>query len=96
METSALVATVDQFIKSEQDLQGILLLLSIFNSNETIRKCRKSKILQDMHLKSFYYSKYIAIVDMRILWRLSTPSSADREKGDDTVYGNIMGTKFSK
>ena len=38
-----------------------------------------------MHLKSVDYSKYIAIVDMR-LWRLSTPHSTDRERGDGTVY----------
>ena len=39
-----------------------------------------------MHLKCVYYSKYIAIADMGLLWRLSTSSSADREKGDGAVY----------
>ena len=39
-----------------------------------------------MHLKSVYYSKYIAVVDMALLWQLSTPSSAEREKDDGTVY----------
>ena len=39
-----------------------------------------------MHLKSVYYSKYIAVVDMALLWRLSTPSSAEREKDGGTVY----------
>ena len=39
-----------------------------------------------MHLKSVYYSKCIAIVDTRLLWRLPAPSSADREKCDGTVY----------
>ena len=33
-----------------------------------------------------YYSKCIAIVDMGLLWRLSSPSSADREKSDGIVY----------
>ena len=39
-----------------------------------------------MNLKGIDYSKYIEIVDMGLLWRLPTPSSADREKGDGTVY----------
>ena len=93
METSALVATIDLFIKRDQELAKTIFehritenCLSIFNSNGTIRKCQKSKILQEMHLKSVYYSKYFAIVDMGLLWRLSAPSSADREKGNGTVY----------
>lgn len=47
---------------------------------------KKSKILQKMHLKSVDYSKYITVVDMGLLWRLSTPSPADRGKGDRIVY----------
>ena len=93
METSALVATIDLFIKSDQELAKtkfehriIENCLSILNSNGTITMCQKSKILQEMHLKSVYYSKCIAIVDTRLLWRLPAPSSADREKCDGTVY----------
>ena len=93
METSALVATIDLFIKRDQELAKTIFehritenCLSIFNSNGPIRKCQKSKILQEMHLKSVYYSKCIAVVDMALLWRLSTPSSAEREKDDGTVY----------
>ena len=92
METSALVATIDLFIKTDQELANAIFehriagyCLSIFKSNGTIRKFQKSKILQEMHLKSVDYFKYIAIVDMGLLWRLSTPSSAEREKGDGTV-----------
>ena len=47
---------------------------------------KKSKILQKMHLKSVDYSKYITVVDMGLLWRLSTPSPADRGKGNRIVY----------
>ena len=53
-----------------------------------------------MHLKSVDYSKYITVVDMGLLWRLSTPSPADRGKGDrivntwknyeDKVFGTIL------
>ena len=40
------------------------------NSNGTITtKCKKNKILQEMHLKKADYVKYIAIVDMGLLWR---------------------------
>ena len=67
--------------------------LSILYSNGTIKKCQKSKILQEMHLKSLDYSKYIAIADMGLLSRLSTLSSAIRGKDDGSVstwkdYGN--------
>ena len=93
METSALVATTDLFIKTDQELAKTIFehkitgnRLSMFNSNGKIRKCQKFKILQKIHLKCVDYSKYIAVVDMGLLWRLSTPSSAGREKCDGTVY----------
>ena len=58
---------------------------------------QKSKILQEMHLKSVYYSKYIVTVDIGLLWRLSAPSLADREKGDgQSTHGKTMGKKFLK
>ena len=67
--------------------------LSILYSNVTIKKCQKSKILQEMHLKSLDYSKYIAIAVMELLSRLSTLTSAIRGKDDGSVstwkdYGN--------
>ena len=90
---SALVGTIDLFIKSDQEFGKTIFehritenLLFIFNSNGTITKCQKSKILQKIHLKSVSYSEYIAIVDMGLLWRLPAPFSADREKGEGTVY----------
>ena len=86
-------ATVDLFIKNDQELAKTISehriagnWLSIIKSNCTIRKCQKSKILQEIHVESVDYSKYIAIVDMGLLSGLSTPSSADRENGDWTVY----------
>ena len=41
--------------------------------------------MQEMHLKSVYCTKYTATVDMGLLWQLSAPSSADREKVDGTL-----------
>ena len=73
-ETSASVATIDLFIKFDQELTKTIYkhritgnCPSIFNSNGTIRKCQKSKILQEMHLKSVDYFKYIAFIDMGLL-----------------------------
>ena len=71
-EMGALVATnLSKLIRSQlrQYLEHRITgnCLSIFNSNGTIRKCQKPKILQEMHLKSVDYSKYIAIVDMGLL-----------------------------
>lgn len=39
-----------------------------------------------MHLKSVDYSKCSTIVDMGLLWQLSTPYLANREKDDGTFY----------
>ena len=62
-----------------------------------IRKCRKPKILQEIHLKSVDYSKYIAVVDMGLSWQLSTPSSADTKKRmGQSTDGKIIGKKFLK
>ena len=61
--------------------------LSIFNANGTIRKCQKSKIVQEMLFKYVnHLSNYVAIVDMGLIWRLGTPSTDDRIKGDGTNY----------
>ena len=50
-----------------------------------------------MYLKSVDCFKYIAIVDMRVLWQLPIPSSAGIKRGDGTVYPcKDYGDKFSK
>ena len=38
-----------------------------------------------MRLSCVYCSKYISIVNMGLLWRLSTPSSVNKIRGDGTV-----------
>ena len=57
MESSASVATIDLFIKSDQELAKTIFehkitgnCLSIFNSNGTIRKCQK---IQDIERNAF-------------------------------------------
>ena len=64
---------------SERRITGSCL--SILKSSGTIRKCQKSKILQEMHLKSIDFFKCnIAVAEMGLLLGLSTPFSADRVK----------------
>ena len=65
MENSALVAIIDFFTKTNEELaKGIFEhritenFLSILNSSGAIIKCQKPKILQEMRLKSADYSKY--------------------------------------
>ena len=36
--------------------------------------------------KTCIHSNYISIVDMGLIWRLATPSTADRDKNDGTCY----------
>lgn len=57
MESSASVATIHLFIKSDQELAKTIFehritgnCLSIFNSNGTIRKCQK---IQDIERNAF-------------------------------------------
>ena len=61
--------------------------LSLFNSNGTMRKTQKSKLLRTMSLVPVPAPRiYIAIVDMGLLWRLAIPSIEDREKPDGSIY----------
>ena len=92
MESSAIVAAIDLFIKTNQELAKTIFkhsitgyCLTILNSNVSIRKSQKSKIL---HWKSVNYYNYIAILDVELLWRLSTPSSIN----SNPRYGIIVAT----
>ena len=76
METSAFVARIGLFIKRGQELAKTIFAhritescLCIFNSNGTIRKCQKSKILQEMYLKVF-----ITVVRFGPLWDPTLPN----------------------
>ena len=57
--------------------------LSVFNVNGTIRKAQKSKLQQTLTLTVIPEPEvYTSIIDMGLIWRLTTPSIEDREKGD--------------
>ena len=86
MEVKALVAALDLVTKTDELLRKVFDYritenrLSIFNSNGSIRKCQKSKLIQAMELNPVSIHNYISIVDMGLIWRLVTPSIADRDK----------------
>ena len=93
MEIKALVATLDLVTKTDPELLRKVFdyritenCLSIFNSNGSIRKCQKSKLIQAMELNPVSIRNYISIVDMGLIWRLATPSIADKDKNDGTCY----------
>ena len=60
--------------------------LSLFNTNSTLIKNQKSKLLQSLSYVSLpfeeFYS-YAAVVDMGFMWKLCSPSPEDREKRDE-------------
>lgn len=61
--------------------------LPIFNVNGTMRKGQKSKLAQKFNfIELEFRDRYIALVDMGFIWRLSTPSAEDREKQDESAY----------
>ena len=61
--------------------------LSIFNTNGTMVKVQKSKLVEKLNLIPFpTVDSYIALIDMGFIWRLATPSPKDREKDDETDF----------
>ena len=63
--------------------------LSIFNTNGTMVKIQKSKLLEMLEWSPMPHSKLqtcLSIIDMGFIWRLCTPTAEDREKDDGTVY----------
>ena len=59
--------------------------LSLFNTNGTLVKNQKSKLLQCLNYIPLQYEELYncaALIDMGFIWRLCIPSAEDREKGD--------------
>ena len=94
MERQALACIVNLVEESGGvDLEEILQhrvteeCLSLFNSNGTMRKTQKSKLVGIMNMVPAPVPQmYVAVVDMGLLWRLATPSTEDREKSDGSIY----------
>ena len=68
--------------------------LSLFNTNGTMVKVQKSKLIEQLCFTPLPYDKltnFISLIDMGFIWRLSTPSSEDREKTTRRIlHGVIM------
>ena len=70
--------------------------LSLFNTNGTMVKVQKLKLVEKLNLIPFQtVDSYIGLIDMGFIWRLAMPSREDREKDDETHitwldYGNKL------
>ena len=61
--------------------------LAIFNVNGTMRKTQKSKLQQNLTSTVIPEPDvYTSIIDMGLIWRLTNPTTEDREKGDCTKF----------
>ena len=63
--------------------------LAVFNTNGTMVKTQKSKLLQSFVFAPLDFTdlqNYTAALDMGFFWRLCMPTAEDREKGDETKY----------
>ena len=92
----SLKATISVIELVEKDNKGALdvifdhriteICLAIFNTDGTMRKCQKSKLIEMLNFVEIHPLRYIAVVDMGLLWRLAIPSTDSRDKGDGTEY----------
>ena len=74
------------------------ICLPLFNINGQMRKAVKSTLINsfEMHETALEGVCYISIVDMGFIWRLATPSIADREIAeDDFTWGNYATKIFN-
>ena len=60
--------------------------VSVFNANDTFPKVQKSKLIQKRNLVLVDPKVYVAIVDMGMIWWMSTPAREGQEKADPMVY----------
>ena len=61
--------------------------LAIFNANGSMRKNQKSKLQEKLTMTSIPEPNvYTSIIDMGLIWRLTTPTLEDREKADGTKF----------
>ena len=61
--------------------------LTLFNANGTMRKTQTTKLQQKLQMHYILEPTfYTSIVDMGLLWHISTPAVEDREKSDGSKY----------
>ena len=95
MENDAMSRVISEYCGTDVTLIDILEnrvtdeCLAVFNTNGTMVKTQKSKLLQSFvfaPLDFTYLQNYTAVVDMVFFGRLCMPTAEDREKGDGTKY----------
>ena len=95
MENEAMSKVISDYCDSKVTLTEILQhrvtdeCLSLFNTNGTMVKTQKSKLLQSFSFSPISPNEmrnYTAIIDMGFFWRYCIPTAEDREKGDETKY----------
>ena len=95
MENAAMSHVISEFCRKDITPPDILQqrvtteCLSLFNTNGTMIKNQKSKMLQSFSFVPLEWAEmrhHAAIVDMGSIWRLCVPSAEDREKGDETAF----------
>ena len=104
MENRAIVKIICLAETSAVDLEELMeyslteICLPLFNINGQMRKAVKSTLINsfEMHETALEGVCYISIVDMGFIWRLATPSIADREIAeDDFTWGNYATKIFN-
>ena len=58
----------------------------VFKANDTFQNVQKNKLIQKLNLLPIDARVYVAIVDMGMIWQISTPTREDQEKTDATIY----------
>ena len=95
MENEAMAEVISLVEKCDVKLNLVQIMeyrtteecLSLFNTNGTMVKVQKSKLVEKLNLILFRtVDSYIALIDKGFIWRLATPSPEDREKDDETHF----------
>ena len=93
MENDAMSRVISEYCRTDVTLIDIIEnrvtdeCLVVFNTNVTMVKTRKSKLLQSFVFAPLDFTdlqNYTAVVDMDFFWRLCMPTAEDREKVDET------------
>ena len=95
MENKAMAEVISLVEKCDVKLNLVQIMeyhiieecLSLFNTNGTMVKVQKSKLVEKLNLIPFQtVDSYIALIDMGFRWGLAIPSPEDREKDDETHF----------
>ena len=104
MENRAMVKIISLAETATVDLEELMryhlteICLPLFNINGQMRKAVKSNFINsfEIHKTTLEGVSYISIVEMGFIWRLATPSIANRESAEcDFTWGNYATKIFN-